>query len=101
MTKTACDAPIRDRTKTVSIAGIVGGVLSVVAFILRIAARFRCLGGQFGWDDATMVFTMVWSLDPSVGFFSNADCFADDGDSIVRVLGSLYVFHQIPLVKKR
>ena len=83
-----------------SIAGIVGGVLSVVAFILRIAARFRCLGGQFGWDDATMVFTMVWSLDPAVGFFSNADCFfADDGDSIVRVLGSLYVFHQIPLVK--
>lgn len=79
-----------------SVAGVVGGVLSVVAFILRVAARFRCLGGQFGWDDATMVFTMVWSLDPAVSFFFNVNNLADDGDSIVRVLGSLYVSDRIP-----
>lgn len=55
----ACDAPIRDRTKTVSYAGVVGGIVALVAFVLRMIARLRCCGGTFGWDDWTMALTMV------------------------------------------
>lgn len=72
----------------------------MVAFILRIVARFRCCGGQFGWDDATMVFTMVGDLDSIVRvFFPHANQSVDDGNSIVRILCSLYVFDQIFRVK--
>lgn len=59
VTLTACHAPVRDRTRVVSVSGMAGLAVAALAFILRIVARFRCCGGQFGWDDGTMVFTMV------------------------------------------
>ncbi|KAJ5743631.1 hypothetical protein N7533_008501, partial [Penicillium manginii] len=59
VTTMACDAPIRDRTKVVSYAGVAGGIIALVAFILRMIARLRCCGGTFGWDDWTMALTMA------------------------------------------
>lgn len=59
---TACGQPVRDHTKVVSIAGVVGGVLAFMAFVLRIMARMKCCGGEFGWDDWIMAVTMVWPL---------------------------------------
>ncbi|KAF7597426.1 hypothetical protein BBP40_003673 [Aspergillus hancockii] len=56
---TACGQPVRDRTKAVSISGVVGGILAVVAFILRIMARMKCCGGELGLDDWTMALTMT------------------------------------------
>ncbi|KAI2898516.1 hypothetical protein CBS63078_7517 [Aspergillus niger] len=44
VTSTACGAPVRDRTKAVSYAGVIGLVIACIAFILRIVARFKCLG---------------------------------------------------------
>ncbi|PKY08322.1 FAD/NAD(P)-binding domain-containing protein [Aspergillus campestris IBT 28561] len=62
VTSQACGAPIRDRTKAVSIPGIVGMILAIIAYVLRIIARLRCCGGVFGWDDITMSITMVFVI---------------------------------------
>jgi hypothetical protein len=59
VTMTMCDAPIRDRTAAVWVAGVVGGVLAVVAFTIRMMTRLPLFGGQFGLDDLTMVLVMV------------------------------------------
>ncbi|CAG8052529.1 unnamed protein product [Penicillium olsonii] len=58
VTTSLCEAPIRDRTKVVSVAGLAGGIIALVAFILRMVARLRCCGGVFGMDDLTMMLTM-------------------------------------------
>ncbi|RHZ61788.1 putative integral membrane protein [Aspergillus thermomutatus] len=58
VTTSACGQPIRDRTRVVSIAGVAGGVLAVIAFALRMIARLPCCGGQFGMDDLAMILTM-------------------------------------------
>ncbi|KAK4864759.1 hypothetical protein LT330_001382 [Penicillium expansum] len=55
VTTSACGAPIRDRTKIVSYAGVVGGIIALLAFFLRMLARLSCCGGMFGVDDWTMV----------------------------------------------
>ncbi|KAJ5972410.1 uncharacterized protein N7479_002328 [Penicillium vulpinum] len=60
VTTSTCGAPIRDRTKIVSHAGVAGGVIALIAFILRMVARFRCCGGVFGADDWTMMLTMAF-----------------------------------------
>lgn len=42
----------------VSYAGVAGGIVALVAYILRMVARFKC-SGTFGMDDWTMTLTMV------------------------------------------
>ncbi|KAJ5272141.1 hypothetical protein N7524_005410 [Penicillium chrysogenum] len=59
VTSTACGAPIRDHTKIVSHAGVAGGIVALVAFILRMLARLSCCGGIFGADDWTMMLTVA------------------------------------------
>ncbi|KAJ5138872.1 uncharacterized protein N7515_003720 [Penicillium bovifimosum] len=59
VTSTACGAPIRNRTKLVSYSGVIGGVLALIAFILRMIARLNVFGGVFGMDDWTMLLTMI------------------------------------------
>ncbi|OQE13125.1 hypothetical protein PENFLA_c054G04151 [Penicillium flavigenum] len=59
VTSTACGAPIRDHTKIVSHAGVAGGIIALVAFILRMLARLNCCGGIFGADDWTMMLTVA------------------------------------------
>lgn len=54
-----CDMPVRDRTILVSGIGLAGVGIAFVVFCLRLIARLPCCGGQFGWDDWTMVLTMV------------------------------------------
>lgn len=71
VTATACHAPVRDRTAVVSVVGMAGMAVAILAFILRICARFRCCGGHFGWDDGTMVFTMVCSWVFRLGICHN------------------------------
>ncbi|KAJ5823121.1 hypothetical protein N7447_005461 [Penicillium robsamsonii] len=73
VTTSACGDPIRDRTKIVSHAGVIGGVIALVAFILRMVARLGCCGGIFGADDWTMMLTMVYTKFPSlkIGFSSH------------------------------
>ncbi|KAJ6031579.1 hypothetical protein N7540_002311 [Penicillium herquei] len=58
VTTSACGAPIRNRTKIVSYAGVAGGIIAVIAFLLRMFARLRCCGGTFGMDDWTMMLTI-------------------------------------------
>ena len=77
----ACEAPIRDRTKTVSYAGVAGGIIALIAFILRMIARLRCCGGTFGMDDWTMALTMVCLIH----FQSKLNSLADSN-----VTGSCY-----------
>ncbi|CAP98066.1 hypothetical protein EN45_097860 [Penicillium chrysogenum] len=59
VTSTACGAPIRDHTKIVSHAGVAGGIVALVAFILRMLARLSCCGGISGADDWTMMLTVA------------------------------------------
>ncbi|KAJ5169350.1 uncharacterized protein N7500_002133 [Penicillium coprophilum] len=62
VTTSACGDPIRDRTNIVSHTGVAGGVIALVAFILRMTARLRCCGGVFGADDWTMMLTMAFLI---------------------------------------
>ncbi|KAL1999071.1 hypothetical protein VTN02DRAFT_5106 [Thermoascus thermophilus] len=59
ITETACGAPVRNRTKAVSVTGVVGGVVAFIVFCLRMISRLPCFGGQFGMDDWTMILTMT------------------------------------------
>ncbi|KAH2907221.1 hypothetical protein LV164_008177 [Aspergillus fumigatus] len=58
VTSSACEMPVRDRTRVVSIAGVAGGALALFAFVFRMIARLPCCGGQFGMDDLAMIVTM-------------------------------------------
>ncbi|CAG8198056.1 unnamed protein product [Penicillium salamii] len=66
VTTSLCGAPVRDRTKVVSAAGLAGGIIALIAFILRMVARLRCCGGVFGMDDLTMMLTMCLLIPLSV-----------------------------------
>ena len=57
ISETTCGDPQRDRTKSVSVTGLVGITLAMLVFLLRIIARTR--NRQFGMDDWTMVMAMV------------------------------------------
>jgi hypothetical protein len=57
--KEVCGAPVVDRTKLVSIAGVTGGSLALFAFILRIWARLRGVAGKAGADDLCLFGTIV------------------------------------------
>jgi hypothetical protein len=57
MTESICRRPLRNRTKAVSIPGIVGISLALPAFILRLLARM--MSSQFGMDDWAMIVAMV------------------------------------------
>ncbi|KAG2415252.1 hypothetical protein HFD88_006443 [Aspergillus terreus] len=61
VTSQACHAPIRDRTKAVSITGVAGGAIALLAYILRMIARLPCMGGKLGLDDWTMTGTIILS----------------------------------------
>ncbi|KAK6838342.1 hypothetical protein RU639_000908 [Aspergillus parasiticus] len=107
---TACSQPVRDHTKVVSIAGVVGGVIAFIAFVLRIMARMKCCGGEFGLDDWTMAVTMLLVIALS----SLSVVLADTGlskdiwtlpfDNITRIL-KIYFFDEclylsiLPLTK--
>ncbi|KAK0628088.1 hypothetical protein DIS24_g10834 [Lasiodiplodia hormozganensis] len=58
-TQTLCGAPVRDRTKSVSVSGIVGGIFALIAYVLRMVARHPKFGGTLGWDDAMMTVVVV------------------------------------------
>ncbi|CAI7676271.1 unnamed protein product [Penicillium palitans] len=62
VTSSACGVPIRDHTKIVSYAGVGGGIVALIAFILRMLARLSCCGGIFGADDWTMILTMLFLI---------------------------------------
>ncbi|KAF2142053.1 GMC oxidoreductase [Aplosporella prunicola CBS 121167] len=58
-TESLCDAPIRDNTKAVSYTGVIGGIIALVAYILRMVSRLPQFGGKVGWDDAVMTFAVL------------------------------------------
>ncbi|KAL2870903.1 uncharacterized protein BJX67DRAFT_389799 [Aspergillus lucknowensis] len=58
VTMSGCGAPVRDRTHLVSIIGLAGGALALIAFVMRIIAHLPCCGGKLGMDDLTMALTM-------------------------------------------
>ncbi|KAJ9247285.1 hypothetical protein DTO280E4_874 [Paecilomyces variotii] len=59
VTSTACGAPVRDKSKAISIAGVLGGVIALIAVIMRLTARLPQYGGGFGLDDVAMIVTML------------------------------------------
>ncbi|KAL4789540.1 hypothetical protein BDV19DRAFT_396942 [Aspergillus venezuelensis] len=73
VTQTACGAPIRDRAKLVSVTGVVGGVLALLVFIMRICARLPYFGGQLGADDWTMGLAMCCIIPLSALSYVLAD----------------------------
>ncbi|KKK16523.1 hypothetical protein ARAM_003075 [Aspergillus rambellii] len=66
VTSTACGAPVRDRSTVITVAGLTGGGIALLAFLLRVLARLPCCGGQFGMDDWTMALTMCCMIPLSV-----------------------------------
>lgn len=72
-----CGRPIRNRTKLISVTGVVGGGLAFLAFTLRMIARLPLFkGGPFGMDDAMIVIAMVSSprwLRPAICMIAKRD----------------------------
>lgn len=62
VTLSSCGAEHRDRTKHVSYIGVGGAIIALIAIVMRLLARLPALGGDFGWDDAVMLLTLVGSL---------------------------------------
>lgn len=71
-----------------------GGILAVIAYILRMISRLPTFGGQLGWDDALMtfailevipltVFSVICKEIPYPRAFTLADCL-DSGQSWTR-----------------
>lgn len=58
--ETTCGLSQRNRTKTVSITGIVGVSLAMLAFLLRLLAK--TVNHQLGVDDWTMMIAMVLTI---------------------------------------
>ncbi|KAK5163811.1 uncharacterized protein LTR77_010485 [Saxophila tyrrhenica] len=65
-TETLCQRPIRDRTQTVSYTGAIGGVLAVLAYILRMISRTPWFGGSPGLDDVVMTVAVLEVIPLSV-----------------------------------
>lgn len=65
-TQTLCKQPVRNESKTVSYLGVVGGVLALLAYVLRMTSRLPQFGGQLGWDDAVITVAMLEVIPLSV-----------------------------------
>jgi len=50
----------------VSYSGVIGGVLALLAYALRMVSRLPQFGGQFGWDDAVLTIAMLEVIPLSV-----------------------------------
>ena len=55
--ETVCGRSPRDRTKSVSVTGIVGLSIATMILLLRVISRIR--NHQFGMDDGAMIMAMV------------------------------------------
>jgi hypothetical protein len=53
------DAPIRNKTQQGTITTLVAGILSLVAYILRVVARLPWFGGNWGIDDWVMTAAII------------------------------------------
>lgn len=49
-----------------SYTGVIGGLLALLAYILRMMSRLPQFGGQFGWDDAVITVAMLEVIPLSV-----------------------------------
>ena len=65
-TSVLCQKPIRDGRKVVSYSGVIGGVLAVVAYLIRMTSRLPRFGGQLGWDDAVITLAVLEVIPLSV-----------------------------------
>ena len=65
-TQTLCKQPVRNESKTVSYSGVIGGVLALLAYTLRMVSRMPRFGGQLGWDDAVLTVAMLEVIPLSV-----------------------------------
>jgi hypothetical protein len=65
-TQTLCKQPVRNDSKTVSYSGVIGGVLALLAYALRMVSRMPRFGGQLGWDDAVLTVAMLEVIPLSV-----------------------------------
>ncbi|KAH9845359.1 Glucose-methanol-choline (GMC) oxidoreductase [Teratosphaeria destructans] len=109
-TQTICSRPIRDRTKAVSVPGVVGGVLAVIAYVLRMVSRLPCFGDQLGWDDLVLgiaVLEVIGLTALSVQLANlglGKDVWAIPPENITKIL-KIYYFDEdmyltgLPLVK--
>ncbi|RAO64886.1 uncharacterized protein BHQ10_000898 [Talaromyces amestolkiae] len=103
VTSTLCGAPIRDRTAVVSVAGLAGGALAIVFFLLRMVTRLPRFGVSFGLDDA--VLTFVIGLAIVLTYFSyvlashglGKDMWTVPFDNITHILYIYYIDEDIYL----
>jgi hypothetical protein len=60
MTQAACGYPVRNRTKDISVTGVVGISLAMFTLMLRVLARQ--INHQFGMDDWTLIIAMARTI---------------------------------------
>ena len=59
VTMTMCGQPVRDRSKAAPYIGVIGGVIALIFFALRIVARIVIRHTKPGWDDIATVLGVV------------------------------------------
>jgi hypothetical protein len=58
--------PDRNKSRSFVIVAIVGAVVAVMSFILRMMASVGKGGRQVSWDDATMALVVLLAIPPTV-----------------------------------
>ncbi|KAF2091595.1 hypothetical protein K490DRAFT_31609, partial [Saccharata proteae CBS 121410] len=66
VTQTICGAPVRDRTDLAGTIGVTGGIIALLAFIMRMMASLPVVGRPLGWDDWTMCALVALAAPPTV-----------------------------------
>ncbi|KAH8668745.1 CFEM domain-containing protein [Xylariales sp. PMI_506] len=65
-TETLCGGEVRDESLTPLLAGMIGGGVALLVFIMRMCSTLPRGGRMAGWDDYTMIVTVALATPPTV-----------------------------------
>ncbi|KAI1328539.1 CFEM domain-containing protein [Xylariaceae sp. FL0255] len=65
-TETLCGAKVRNESATPLLVGVIGGAVALLVFIGRMLAAVPSEGRMLGWDDWTMLATVLLAAPPTV-----------------------------------
>lgn len=61
-----CGAPVRDHSDLPGLIGVIGGIIALVFFVLRVCACIPGMGRVHGADDYTIAAAVALTVPPTV-----------------------------------